>query len=77
MTVDRDLIRYATNDGKRKGGPTWCDCLQCDKALEIGDEAQLLRDPKGFRRAVFCSVACQRQKYFDILIRKKKPRRRS
>lgn len=72
VAINKDLVSYATGRGERKGGPNSCTCLQCEKVLEIGDQAYLLRDPQGNRRALFCSVACQRQKYFEQLVARRK-----
>jgi hypothetical protein len=68
LNQPRGLFKLKPAPGKERN---YGKCLSCENPIFLGDKCLVLRDPKGHRRAIFCSVPCQRRHYFDKVVRKK------
>ncbi len=78
QVLDRPLLRYMRIfryfGVKLPQDPHLACCVNCETTLELGSMVWLLRDDKGLRRAVFCSVQCQRQFRLSAFVKARRPR---
>lgn len=71
--VNKEILSYIKKRPVFKGprpAPNSICCLNCEKELLEGEKCVVLRDKENKKRAVFCSVECQRQYYFEKVVRK-------
>ena len=63
VVLDKKLLVYinrASNGRHPKG-----TCCQCHEPCTLGQEVVLVKDNKGLRRLVTCSIECHRQRFFE------------
>ncbi len=75
--LDRSTLRYIRSHDYRRTqphDPRLGTCVNCSNTLELGvSRIWVLRDDRGLRRAVFCSVLCQRQYRLDAFAQYRRP----